>query len=102
MSTPRLTDEQLQDVSDIIRSVSLSVGAIHASTPEQVAHMTVRKVEENLIAYANGEDHNYRWLPQVYGVVADIRREVESMKLADSVKARVLARIERAASGWPS
>jgi hypothetical protein len=92
----------LQDFSDIIRSVSLSRVAVETSTPEQIVHMTARAIEENLIAYAAGEDHRYRWLPQVYGVVADIENEIRVSRLSPGVKDRVLALIGRAASGWPS
>jgi len=99
---PSTRDQILQDVHDIVRSVSLHRGAVETSTPEQIVHMTARAIEENLLAYANGEDSRYRWFPQVYGVVADIRREIEQSNLAPSVKARVLALVERGASGWPS
>jgi hypothetical protein len=98
----RLTPEQLQDVSDIIRSASLDRGAVLTSTPEQIVHMTARAIEDNLIAYANGEDSRYRWLPTVYGTVADIRRGIEMSKLTDKTKARVLGLIDQYASGWPA
>ena len=92
----------LEDVSNIIRSVTLSRGAVETSTPEQIVWMTQEAIERNLIAYANDEPSHYRWLPQVAGVVADIRREVEMSKLTRTVKDRVLALVERGASGWPA
>lgn len=100
--TERLTPDQLQDVSDIIRSVTLSRGVVETSTPEQIVHLTSRAIEANLIAYANGEDSRYRWLPTVYGTVADIRRGVELSRLTDKTKATVLGVIDRAATGWPA
>lgn len=98
----RLTPEQLQDVHDIIHSISLSRGAVLSSTPEQIVWLTVKAIDENLLAYANGEDHKYRWMPTASGVVADIRRAILRMKLAESVRTRVLKQVDRAASGWPA
>ena len=99
---PRLTAEQLQDVHDIIRSISVSRGAVDSSTPEQIVWLTVKAIEDNLIAYARGEDSKYRWLPTTWGVVADIRRSIDQMKIGDKIKARVLAQVDRAVSGWPA
>lgn len=88
-------------MSDIIRSVTLHRGAVETSTPEQIVHMTARAIEENLIAYANGEDSNYRWLPTVYGTVMDIKRGIEMSKLTDKTKVTVLRLVDLYASGWP-
>lgn len=101
MSTER--DEIFQAVHDIIRSVSISRGAAETSTPEQIIHMTSRVIADNLIAYANGEPSNYRWFPQVYGVVADIRREIEgSPLLTAKAKGIALRAVDRGAEGWPA
>ncbi len=98
-----IRDKILQDVSDIIRSARIGRGAAETSTPEQIVHMTARVIEDNLIAYANREDANYRWFPQAYGVAADIRREIEQSRLL-SAKAKDIAlrAVERGASGWPA
>ena len=98
----RIRGEILQEVHDIIRSVSISRGAVLTSTPEQIVHMTARAIEENLTAYANREPSNYRWFPQIHGVVADIRREIEDSRLSAKSKEIALRAIARGADGWPA
>ena len=95
-------DQILNDVHNIIRTPNLSRAACMVSTPEQIVWMTAKCIADNLSAYANGEDAQYRWYPRENVLATEIHREIERSRMTDKAKEMAYRAIERGLEEWPA